>query len=184
VGRHAAVLVLVDVQERLANAMAGREEVVAACVLLARVAHELGVPTIVTRQYPQGLGDVVAEFADIAERAVIVDKTAFDCMKEPAFVDSLARTGRRQVVLAGMEAHICITQTALALIADGYDVHVVADAVCSRRDADRDVALDRLRAAGVTVTCTESAIYEALGEAGTPEFRSVLALVKEQPLAE
>ena len=82
-----------------------------------------------------------------------------------------------------MEAHICITQTALALLAEGYDVHVAADAVCSRRDRDRDGALGRLRAAGVVVTAVESVIYEALGEAGTPTFREVLALVKEHPVS-
>lgn len=182
--RHSAVLVVVDVQERLAAVMARRVAVADTSVLLARVARELGIPVIVTRQYPAGLGDVVTELAEVARAAVVVDKTAFDCTQEPAFGEALAATGRRQVVMCGMETHICVTQTALSLVAEGYDVHVVADAVCSRRDRDRDIALDRLRACGVTVTTSESVIYEALGQADTPEFRAVLALVKEHPAAE
>lgn len=182
VRREDAVLVVVDVQDRLASVMPRRDTVVASSVLLLRAAHELGMPSIVTRQYPQGLGDVVPEFAEVIGGATVVDKTSFDCLREPAFADALASSGRRQVVLAGMESHICVTQTALALVTEGYGVHVVADAVCSRRDRDRDVALDRLRTAGVTVTVTESVIYEALGEADTPEFRAVLGLVKEHPL--
>lgn len=183
VSRRDAVLVLVDVQERLASAMARRDEVVSGCVLLARAARILGIPVIVTRQYPRGLGEVVPEFAPLLADEVVVDKVAFDCTREPAFASALRATGRRQVVLVGMEAHICITQTALALLAEGYDVHVAADAVCSRRDRDRDGALGRLRAAGVVVTAVESVIYEALGEAGTPTFREVLALVKEHPVS-
>lgn len=177
-----AVIVLVDVQDRLAAAMARADEVVAGCMLLAAAARVLGLPVIVTRQYPRGLGDVVPAFGPLAGTAHMVDKTTFDCTREPAFASALGETGRRQVVLAGMETHICVTQTALSLLSQGFDVHVAADAVCSRRDRDRDVALDRLRAAGVTVTTTESVIYEALGAAGTPAFREVLELVKEHPL--
>jgi nicotinamidase-related amidase len=182
--RHDAVLVIVDVQERLAATMPRRDSVTRTSALLADVAFELGIPVLVTRQYPAGLGDVVAELAAAADRATVIDKTAFDCMREPTFVAALAATGRRQVVLAGMETHICVTQTALSLAWAGYDVHVAADAACSRRDDDRSVALDRLRAAGVTVTCSESVIYEALEEANTAEFRTVLALVKARPVAE
>jgi nicotinamidase-related amidase len=182
VSRTEAVLVLVDMQERLAAAMAHRESVVAASALLAYVARELAMPVIVTRQYPQGLGDTDAGILAAVGEQAPVDKVAFDCLREPAFCERLEATGRRQVVLAGMEAHICITQTALALRAAGYAVFVVADAVCSRREADCDVALDRLRGAGVVVTTAESVIYEALGEAGTLEFKAVLQLVKAQPL--
>lgn len=182
ISRERAVLVLIDMQHRLADAMPRRDEVVGTSVLLARAAAALDVPVIVTRQYPAGLGDTVPEIAEALGPHQPVDKTAFDCLREPSFRVRLEATGRRQVVLAGMEAHICLTQTALGLRAGGWDVHVVADAVCSRRDADRDSALHRLRAAGVTVTTAESVIYEALGQAGTPEFKAVLELVKAQPL--
>ncbi|MDO8880800.1 MAG: isochorismatase family protein [Coriobacteriia bacterium] len=182
VSRESAVLVLVDMQDRLADVMDRRDAVVGASALLARVAGALRMPVIVTRQYPRGLGDTVPELADAVGSHSPVDKMTFDCLREPAFAEQLRATGRRQVVLTGMEAHICITQTALALLSAGYDVHVVADAVCSRCDVDRDVTLERLRVAGATVTVAESVIYEALGEAGTPEFRAVLELVKARPL--
>jgi nicotinamidase-related amidase len=183
VSREDAVLVLIDMQDRLADAMPRRDAVVCASALLARVAGALGMPIVVTRQYAKGLGATVPEIAEAVGDHEPVDKVAFDCLREPAFRERLEATGRRQVVLAGMEAHICVTQTALSLASAGYDTHVAADAVCSRCDADRDAAFHRLRAAGVVVTVAESVIYEALGEAGTPEFREVLGLVKARPIA-
>lgn len=178
-----AVLVLIDVQERLAAAMEHADRVVTGCILLSEVADVLGIPVIVTRQYPRGLGDVVPALEPVATRAQMVDKVTFDCLREPSFVAALEGTGRHQVVLAGMETHICVTQTALSLERQGYGVHVVADAVCSRRDDDRDVALSRLRAAGVVVTTAESVVYEALVRADTPVFRKVLEIVKQHPLS-
>jgi nicotinamidase-related amidase len=108
-----------------------------------------------------------------------VDKAAFDCMAERGFCERLEETGRRTVVIAGIEAHICVTQTALSLVRAGYHPYVVADAVCSRRPTDREIALARLRSAGVVVTTSESVLYEALERAGTTAFREVLQLVKE-----
>lgn len=180
VSREDCALVLIDIQERLVGVMRRRDEVVATAVLLARCAAALGIPVLVTRQYPKGLGDTVEGLREATGQADVIDKLSFDCSAEPGFISHLERTGRRQVVLAGMEAHICVAQTALGLLERGYDVQVVADAVCSRRDEDRDVALDRLRAAGVVVTTAESTVYEALGRAGTPEFRTVLEAVKDR----
>lgn len=180
VRRESAVFVLVDMQDRLAATMPRRAEVVSAAVLLARAASILGVPVIVTRQYPQGLGDTVPELSAVTGDLEPVDKVSFACPAEPSFARRLSELRRPQVVLAGMETHICITQTALALLAEGYEVHVVADATCSRRDRDHEISLDRLRAAGIVVTTAESVVYEALGEAGSGEFRSVLEAVKER----
>jgi len=179
--REDTAIVVVDVQERLATVMPRRDETVGAIVLLVRTAGALGVPVIVTRQNPDGLGDVVPEIADaVPPGAPVINKTAFCCCAEPSFVAALEATGRRQVVLVGMEAHICVSQTALALVASGHAVHVAHDAVCSRRDAERDGALARLRAAGVEVTSAESATYELVGRAGTDDFRTVLRFVKER----
>ncbi|MGB4592427.1 MAG: isochorismatase family protein [Coriobacteriia bacterium] len=177
--RDDVALLVVDVQERLAAVMPRRAEVVAATSLLMRTAELLGIPIIATRQNPGGLGPIVPEIAGLVT-SIAVDKLSFDCMAEDTFVSALQGTGRRQVVLVGMEAHICVAQTALALLAAGYSVHVVADAVCSRRDTDRDVALARLRHAGVEVTTAEAVAFEAVGEAGTGEFRAALALVKDR----
>jgi nicotinamidase-related amidase len=173
-----AVLVVVDVQERLASAMPHRDQVVARIVALVKAARILGMPILVTRQNPAGLGDTLPEVAEAMGEHSPIDKMEFCCREDSSFSDELAATWRGQVVLAGMETHICITQTALALVEDGYRVHVVADACCSRRDSDAGIAFDRLRFAGVAVTSTEALLYEALGVAGTDEFRAVLGLVK------
>lgn len=176
------VFVLVDIQCALADVMERRDAVVGAAGLLARAAVPLGIPVLITRQYPRGLGDTVAEIAEAVGEHTPIDKLTFSCLAEPVFRERIESLGRRQVVLAGMETHICITQTALALLEDGYEVSVAADAVCSRRSGDHEVALARLRSAGAQVTVVESAIYEALERAGTPEFRAVLELVKAHPL--
>lgn len=177
-----AVFVLVDIQCALADVMERRDATVSAAALLARAAAPLGIPVLVTRQYPRGLGDTVAEIAEAVGDHTPLDKVTFSCLAEPAFRERIEVIGRRQVVLAGMETHICITQTALALLEEGYEVSVAADAVCSRRSSDHEVALARLRAAGAQVTVVESVIYEALERAGTPEFRAILELVKAHPL--
>lgn len=180
--RGSMALVLIDMQDRLADVMPHRDTVVATSVLLARAARAMGVPMLVTRQYPNGLGDTVAELREVVADVVPVDKVAFSCSADEGFRSRLAALGKSQIVLAGMETHICITQTALGLLAAGHEVHVVADATCSRRDGDHAVALDRLRSAGVVVTAAESVIYEALGAAGTEEFKVVLAAVKAHTL--
>jgi nicotinamidase-related amidase len=183
--RTGLVLVVVDVQEKLAGVMERRGEVVATAVRLVKAAALLGAPIVATRQYPQGLGGFVTELdtalSDASSSVVvtIIDKLAFCACDEPAFLEALYDTGRSMAVVVGMETHICVTQTALALAKKTYPVHVVADACCSRRDADHCVALDRLRTAGIVVTTSESVMYEAVSKAGTDEFRELLAIVKE-----
>lgn len=176
--RTSAAVVLIDLQERLVCAMSRRQEVLANARFLAEAAALLGMPVIVTRQYPRGLGDTVAEIGTLPAASEPVDKLTFDCMGEPQFRHRIEALGRRQIVLAGMETHICVAQTALGLLDAGYQPIVAADAVCSRFDRDHDVAIERLRGAGAIVTTAESVVYEALGCADTPEFRAVLPLVK------
>ncbi|MEL7668730.1 MAG: isochorismatase family protein [Actinomycetota bacterium] len=176
------VLVVIDMQESLANVMDAREAVTGAAVLLVQAAGRLGLPMTVTRQNPAALGETIAEVREVAGVHAPVDKMAFDATHDEGFIARLEQTGRRTVVLAGMETHICVTQTALGLLRAGYAVHVAADAVCSRRSSDHAVALERLRAAGAIVTTAESVVYEALGEAGTDRFRDVLRSVKARPV--
>ncbi|TLM78822.1 MAG: isochorismatase family protein [Actinobacteria bacterium] len=165
--------------------MPRRAEVVAAAVRLARVAALVGAPLIVTRQYPEGLGGTVPEvesalttLAASGARVQGVDKTAFCCAAEGEFVQALQAVGRRQVVICGMETHICVAQTALALAGDGHEVQVVADGCCSLADLDHDVALDRMRGAGIVVTTSQAVMYEAVGRAATDEFKALLKIVK------
>lgn len=177
------VLVVIDMQESLAGVMDAREPVTGAAVLLVQAAGRLGIPVIVTRQNPAALGETVAGVREAVGAHMPVDKLTFDATRDDGFVARLEQTGRRTVVLAGMETHICVTQTALGLLRSGYTVHVAADAACSRRSLDHTVALDRLRMAGVVVTTAESAVYEALGVAGTDSFRDVLRFVKARPVS-
>ncbi len=185
VERNSFALVIIDIQERLAAAMSDRTRVAVAAGKLAQTAAVVDAPVIVTRQYPQGLGPNIPELEEVltslAERGAnvqSVDKTAFCCAAEPAFEDVLRATGRRQVVIAGMETHICVVQTAIVLAAQGYTVHVAADACCSRDSSFHDLALDRMRAVGVIVTTSESVMYEAIGRAGTDDFKRLLGIVK------
>lgn len=182
---HDALLVVIDIQDRLAAVMPRRDEVVRAAQRLVRVAGLLGMPIVVTRQYPKGLGDLVPELAEaIADaeasgvKVTHADKVAFDCFAEPTFARAVAESGRSQLLLVGMETHICVTQTALAGLRLGHEVHVVADGCCSRETAAHDVALVRLAHAGASMTCWESSAYEAVGEAGTERFRGLLDIVK------
>jgi nicotinamidase-related amidase len=182
--REDAVLLVVDEQERLAAVMERREGVLAATVRLVRTAALVGVPIVVTRQYPKGLGETepgVVEALRAAEemgaRVLRVDKVAFDCFREPSFAETL--TGRTQILLAGMETHICVTQTTLSALRAGFDVHVAADACCSRDATCHDLALLRLREADAAITVSESVMYELVGVAGTDEFKALLGIVKD-----
>lgn len=188
--REDAVLVVIDVQERLAAAMPRRDEVVAATVLLIGVAALVGIPVVVTRQYPAGLGDVSPEIAAALADAEGsgcavrgVDKMAFDCLAEAEFAEALAETGRSQLLITGMETHICVTQTALHAVRFGMSTHVVADACCSRSDDAHAGSLERVRNAGAVVSLAESVAYELVGAAGTDEFRGLLGMVKRRDAA-
>lgn len=183
--RDKAVLVLIDMQERLAAAMSDRGRALATAVRMTRAFALVGAPIMFTRQYPEGLGptepvleDVLLRLAEDGATVIGVDKTAFCACREPGFLEALGARDRSQVVLAGMETHICVTQTALDLATRGFQVQVVADACCSRDAAMHDIALDRLRAAGVVVTSSESVMYELVERAATEEFRSLLRIVK------
>lgn len=188
--RDDVVVVVIDIQDRLATVMQRREEVVASSGLAVRAAGIVGAPILATRQYPQGLGDFVPETAGLLDEIESqgstlnrIDKMSFDCFADPAFVDAICASGRRQLALMGMESHICVAQTALSGIREGYDVHVIADACCSRDDYAHATSMARLARAGAVVTLAESFAYELIGKAGTPEFKALLAAVKSADAA-
>jgi len=178
----ASRLAVVDVQQRLAAAMRpeDRERVLRTTGRLLRAAALLGVPVHLTEQYPKGLGPTEPALAALLPPGTApVAKTGFSCCAEPAFREAVCAEPRRQVVLAGMEAHVCVLQTALELLDLGLEVHVVEDAVCSRDPAHAANALARLRAEGVVVTNHESVLFEWLRDARHEAFRAVSALLKE-----
>lgn len=173
-----SALVVVDVQERLAPAMDGGAAVEARCSVLMRAAARLDVPVVVSEQYPKGLGPTVPALAALTPPGAVIAKTAFSCMGEPAFAARISALGRDQFIVCGIEAHVCVLQTALALAAAGQQVAVVEDAVGSRRPSDKAAALRRLDRAGVTIVTSEMAVFEWLGRAGTPAFKDLSALIR------
>jgi len=165
-------LVVIDVQEKLAAAMAAREQVERAIAILLEAAGLLKVPVFVSEQYPKGLGHTVSELSTkLPATAQRVEKTAFSAC------GCLPLT-RGQVVLAGMEAHVCVLQTAFELRAAGREVFVVADAVCSRTETNSRNALDRMAAAGIVITNMESVLFEWLGDAANEHFRTISKLIR------
>ena len=171
-------LLLIDIQERLAPATLDGERTVRNVGILLDAAALLDVPHAISEQYPRGLGRTVAAVLEKADPARVFDKVHFSCPADDRLAAVLAGTGRSDAVLCGMEAHVCVLQTALGLAEAGYRVHVVADAIASRTAQNRDLAVERMRAAGIGIVSTEMVLFEWLGTAGHPEFRAVSALIR------
>jgi nicotinamidase-related amidase len=175
VGRHECVLVVIDVQDKLMPAIADKESLLSNTVRLVKVCHLTGIPVVVTEQ--EKLGNTVAEIKNELSAETAVQKVHFNCFSCEDFAERVKKTGRKTLILAGVEAHICVTQTALHALSL-YNVQIISDAVSSRLTDNRNVALQRMRDAGATITSTEMFIYEILQKAGTDEFRFVLPLIK------
>lgn len=177
--RAEAVLCVVDIQEKLLARMPEKEAVIARAVQMVAAAERLGVPLILTEQYPRGLGRTVIELMTVlGERYRPVEKLSFGCGGEPAFLEALKETRRKQVALCGVETHICVLQTCMELLERKYRVHILADACCSRKAEHNELALAEMRQRGAVITCVESAVFQLLGRAGTPEFKDILDLIK------
>lgn len=176
--RSNSVLLVVDIQARLMPAIHQAEMVELGAVILLDAAARLGIPRLISEQYPKGLGETVPMVAAAAADVTPMPKIAFSCAADPAIAAAVDATGRRLVVLAGAEAHVCVLQTALGFKAAGYDVVVVADATSSRRPESKNVALRRASQAGITVATVEMVLFEWLGAAGTEEFRAISRLIK------
>lgn len=176
-----SALVVIDIQERLAAAMvpASLEAVVRNTRILIRAAARLGVPVLATEQYPKGLGRTVAELFEVFPAGTQgLEKTCFTCAGAESFSTELGASGRSQLILAGMEAHVCVLQSALELQAAGREVFVVEDACCSRKQENHANAINRLRAAGIVVTNTESVLFEWLRDARHEHFKAISALLR------
>lgn len=175
-------LLIVDMQERLLPAMSDSEEVVKACERLVRGAQALDLPITVSEQYPKGLGPTVEPLRQtLGNSATIMEKVEFSCFRNAAIRDrleELRRRGRPQVIVGGIEAHICVLQTALDLAAQGFETYVAGDAISSRLMESRKLAMGRMLHGNVSVVNSEMALFEWVGEAGSPEFKEIQALVK------
>lgn len=178
VSRKDSLLLVVDIQEKLAPAIFEADEITRNSVKLLDGARHLGIPAFVSEHYVKGLGHSVAAIRAAASAARIFEKIHFSCASEPGILDMLRATGRQQVILTGSETHVCVLQTALGLLAAGFQVFMVADAASSRTPTNRQLALERLRNAGGHVVSTEMVLFEWLEQGGTDDFRALLPLIK------
>ena len=171
--RERAALVVIDMQEAFRPAVGEFDTVTHNAGVLVQGARELGLPVVVTEQYPQGLGETVPEVAEHLDGVERRAKNVFSAAR----ADGFDLEGREQALVCGIEAHVCVEQTVQDLLDRGIEVHVAADAVSSRTALNRRLGLEKMERSGAWVTSTEMALFELLGEAGTPEFKAIQKLV-------
>lgn len=175
VDRDSCILIVIDVQEKLMPAIYEAERVIANTATLVNFCAICGIPVVFTEQ--QKLGPTVSTIRDCVSGFAAVEKIHFNCFLNGDFCSEIAKTGRKTLILAGAESHICVAQTAIPAVAE-WRVHVISDAVSSRSPENKSIALQRMRDAGAVISSTEMFIYEILVKAGTGEFKAVLPLVK------
>jgi nicotinamidase-related amidase len=177
--RDQAVLVIIDVQEKLCRAMDEKvlERLTGNITILQETARDLDIPLVVTEQYVKGLGETLPAIREKLSGPAL-EKMTFSCCGDSAFLDKVRGLKRRQIIAVGMETHVCVLQTVLELLDAGYHVHLVRDAVMSRREENWFVGLEGAKAAGAVITSTEAALFQLLRVAGTDEFRKLSKLVR------
>lgn len=167
-------VVAIDFQERFAGAVSGFEEACVRAAILLQAAGKLELPVVVTEQYPKGLGHTVPVVAGAVSGFQALEKTVFSAARAEGF----SLPAEKSVIVCGVEAHVCVAQTVLDLLESGSPVYIAADAVASRSESDRTVALERLRGEGAVISTVEALLFELLGGADHPNFREVQALIK------
>jgi len=173
-----SLVLIVDVQAGLARAVEAAALRIHRTRLLVTAARQLDVPIIVSEQYPEGLGHTDPRLLDTLEGATVLAKRSFSCWREPAMRAAIEAAGRRQIVVCGMETHVCVQQTALDLVAAGFSTHIAADAAGSRRSEDRTLGLERLRGHGCDIVTSESVVFEWLERAEGPAFKALIPHIK------
>ncbi len=176
--RGKSALLIIDVQERIIGVMRKGKSLQENILKLVKGAKVLNVPIYFTEQYPKGLGPTIPELKDELNELEAVQKMSFSCFGAGELFKVLRDKGVKQVVVCGIESHVCVQQTVLDLLANDFQINVAADAVSSRRKVDYDIALARMRSHGAEVTTTESILFELLKVCGTDEFKAVSKLVK------
>lgn len=176
--REDAVLVLIDFQEKLMPAMVNADKVIESTGKLIAGAKEFDLPIIITQQYTKGMGETVKDIAEKVGEFEHVEKKEFSCFLNEDFVKRLEETGRKTVIIAGCETHVCVQQTVLDLIDEGYDVIVAGDCVSSRKRYTRDTAMALMAEAGATISAYESILFDLLLTAADPHFKAISKIVK------
>ena len=173
-----AVLVVIDVQGKLAQLMHEKEQLFENVKRIIQGAQVLDIPILWTEQNPEGLGPTTPQIAELMPELNPIPKFSFSCCGAPRFAESLQELGRNQALLAGIETHVCVYQTAIDLLRQDYEVHVVADAVSSRAAFNRQIGLEKMKDAGAKLTSVETALFELLRVAEGPKFKSILKIVR------
>lgn len=174
-----ALLVVVDMQTRLMPAMSGCDGIIRRAGIMISGAAELGLDTVVTEQYPRGLGNTLPELSSrLPEAVTVIEKSAFSVFMAPEFKTFLAARKRKVLIFAGVEMHVCLLQSVLDALAEGYEVFIVADAVGSRKNSDRDLAIETARQAGANILSSESILFMLMRDSKNPHFKAVSGLIK------
>jgi nicotinamidase-related amidase len=176
--RENTIGVVIDFQEKLLPHMHKKDEILDRSLIMVKGLRALNVPIIVTQQYTKGLGNTIKPINDAIGNFSYIEKQTFSCYREPSFIKVMNRSGKRNVVIMGIESHVCILQTALDLLYNNFNPVVVIDAISSRKKEDMDIALWRMRDVGCIMTTSESILFELCRQAGTPEFEEISKLVK------
>jgi nicotinamidase-related amidase len=171
-------LVIIDIQDKLAAVMKHKDQVVNNCLHLVELARFLQIPILLTEQYPKGLGPTAPEIKEALPEYAPFEKMTFNCCQEAGFLEKVVSTGRKKLLLTGMETHVCVLQTSLGLMKQGYSVQVVQDAVCSRAKNNFRSGLEYMRDAGTVITNTETVLFQILERAGTEAFKVISQRIK------
>lgn len=171
-------LVLIDVQEKLLPVMQNPQQVVKNCAVLIHTAKALNLPILWCQQVPDALGPTVPELTSLLEGNSPINKSSFSCAGDEYFLAALAKTGAKAAILCGIEAHVCIFQTAIHLLQQGIDVHIIVDATSSRTLENKQIAIDRMKAAGAVISSTEMLLFELLQSSNHEKFRQLSRLIK------
>ncbi len=176
-----SLLIVVDIQTKLSAAMpeAEAELMTSNAASLVKAAGLLDIPVLLTEQYPKGLGNIDKAITSVLlDYTLIFEKTGFSCCAAEGFTDTVANTDRKQIILVGQEAHVCVLQTALELMHHGYQVHIAEDAICSRKAEHKFYALQRMQQQGATITNYESVLFEWVRDSTHPEFKNISGLLR------
>lgn len=174
-----SILMIIDMQERFLSAIPDFDDITGRVLILLEAASVLDMPVVITRQYPKGLGDTVERIREaLIDTAAVFDKTTFSAMAEPKVAQHLASLGRKQVLVTGIETHVCVNQTVHDLLAHGYEPHLMTDATSSRDEVYARVAYEKMRKAGAVPSCVEMALFEMIKDSQHTHFKSIQKLIK------
>lgn len=173
-----AAFVIIDIQDRLAAAMKTKDEVINNCLHIIELCKMINMPLIVTEQYPKGLGQTVKEIREALPIYQPLEKLSFNCCEEPVFMNEIRNLKRKNIIVTGMETHICVLQTCIGLLNEGFNVHLVQDGVSSRAKKNWKTGVEFMRDSGAVITCTETVLFQLLKTAGTDEFKAISKRIK------